>query len=67
MESFRRNFLIDMVIIIDRFILKNNQITLSHCLPSYPQQVWDYHKQGLVFTALSKSTVCILCYVDSST
>jgi len=49
MESSRRDLFIDMV--EDRFILKNNRITLSPCCTFvYLKQVLDYLKQGLVFT-----------------
>ena len=46
MESFRRYLFIDMV--VDRFTFENNQNTLAPS-PSYPKQVWDYHKTGLSF------------------
>ena len=49
MESSRRDLFIDMV--VDRFIFKYNQITLSPVSPSCPKQVWDCLKQGLGFTA----------------
>ena len=48
MENSRRDLSSDVV--VDRFILKNNQITLSPVSPSYSEQVWDYLKQGVVFT-----------------
>jgi len=46
MDSSRRDLFIDMA--VHRFILKNNQIKLSPRFAS--KQVWDYLKQGLVFT-----------------
>jgi len=48
MESSWRDLFIDMV--VDRFILKNNHITLYFCSTFIPKQVWDYLKQGIVFT-----------------
>jgi len=47
MESSRRDLSIDMV--VDRFILKNNQITLSTCFASHLNHVQGYLKQDLVF------------------
>ena len=50
MESSGRDLSIDMV--VNRFIFKNNQITLSPVSPPYSKQAWDYLKQGLVFTVV---------------
>jgi len=48
MKSSRRDLFIDMV--VDRFIFKTNQITLSPCLNFIKQEVWHYLKHVLVFT-----------------
>jgi len=42
MESSRRELFIDMV--VDGFIFKYNQVTLSPVSPSYLKQVYDYLK-----------------------
>jgi len=39
MESSRRDLFIDVV--VDRFILESNQITLSPCITFIPKQVGD--------------------------
>jgi len=48
MESSRRDLFIDMV--VDSFISNNNQITPPPFTPLCTKQVWDYLKQGLLFT-----------------
>jgi len=48
MESFWRDVFI--VIVADRFIFKNNRITISPVSRSFLQHVWGYLKQELVFT-----------------
>jgi len=47
MESSRRDLLIDMV--VDRFILKNNEITLSPCFSFLPETGVGLPKAGLSF------------------
>ena len=56
MDSSRQDLLIDMV--VGRFILKNNQITLSLVSFSSLKQVWDYLKQKLIFTVLPATFHC---------
>ena len=53
MESSQRGLLIDMV--IERLIFKNKQIKLTSVSSSYPKQLWDYLKQGIVFNVHSRS------------
>jgi len=47
MESSRRNLLIDMV--VNRFILKNNQTTLSPCFAFMPKTGVGLPKTGVGF------------------
>ena len=37
-------------VIVDRVVFKNKPLMLSPCFTFTPKQVWDYLKQGLVFT-----------------
>jgi len=48
MESSRRDLFIGMV--VDRFIFKNNHVGFPLVSPRYLKQVYDYLKQGLIFT-----------------
>ena len=48
MVSSRRDLFIDTV--VDRFIYTNTQKAFFSVLPFNPKQIWDYPKQGLVFT-----------------
>jgi len=48
MESSRRDFIIDMA--VDRYIFKNNRTKLTPRFAFNLKPMWDYLKQGLVFT-----------------
>ena len=51
-ESSRRDLFMDTLVdeLIDEFTFERNKLRSSPVLPSYPKQVWDYLKQGFVFT-----------------
>jgi len=57
MKSSRRDLFIDMV--VNRFTSKIIKLRSSVVSASYPKQVWDYLKQGLVFIVLP---VAIMSY-----
>jgi len=61
MGSSRRDRFIDMA--VDRFIFKNNQITLFPCFNFILKSgVWDYLKQVLVFTVIDRCNPMITLF-----
>ena len=57
MESSQRVHFIEMI--VDRFILKNNQITLFPCFTFIPK-TGEGLKQGLIFTLLKSKCTSLL-------